>query len=45
MEQNTNWIHFTENDDKTFPGFILKGAGAVDVTNTITQNYSLKETI
>jgi hypothetical protein len=38
-----NWIHFTENDDiKPSQGFLLKGAGAVDVTNTITQNYSFK---
>jgi hypothetical protein len=44
MEQNTNWIHFTEMMIN-LQGFILKGAGAVDVTNTITQNYSLKETI
>jgi hypothetical protein len=38
-----NWIHFTETDViKPSQGFIFKGAGAVDTSNLITQNYTFK---
>ncbi len=37
-----DWIHFNESTDQILPsqGFIFKGAGAVDPTNSITQNYT-----
>lgn len=37
-----DWIHFDEITDGIFPaqGFIVKGDGAVDPTNVITQNYT-----
>lgn len=37
----SNWIHFIETDPiRPSQGFTLKGAGAVDTTNTLTQNYT-----
>ncbi|MFV8465322.1 LamG-like jellyroll fold domain-containing protein [Flavobacterium sp. LB1P62] len=37
-----DWIHFNEITDQILPsqGFIFKGAGAVDSSNLITQNYT-----
>ncbi|MFE3866519.1 LamG-like jellyroll fold domain-containing protein [Flavobacterium sp. LS2P90] len=37
-----NWIHFDEITDPILPsqGFTLKGAGAVDSNNLLTQNYT-----
>lgn len=39
----SNWIPIEETDlIKPSQGFTLKGAGSVDVTNTITQDYTFK---
>ncbi|SHM62370.1 LamG-like jellyroll fold domain-containing protein [Flavobacterium xinjiangense] len=37
-----DWIHFDEITDPILPaqGFIFKGAGAVDSSNSLTQNYT-----
>jgi hypothetical protein len=37
-----NWMHFDEITDQILPsqGFTLKGAGAVDPNNLLTQNYT-----